>query len=72
MKKLRVGTRKSLLSARQTELALAALAKVHPALETEIVPFHTRGDLILDKRQRFSLGQNVGSFAAIFRRVCKS
>ena len=49
MKKLRVGTRKSLLSARQTELALAALAKVHPALETEIVPFHTRGDLILDK-----------------------
>lgn len=23
-------------------------------------------------RQRFSLGQNVGSFAAIFRRVCKS
>lgn len=155
MKKLRVGTRKSLLSARQTELALAALAKAHPALETEIVPFHTRGDLILDKplwaisnqgkgvfasefeemllrdeidiaihsgkdlpvlladgleiigvlkrddprdvlvmpkgkklrlvkssaraafggssaRQRFSPGQNVGSFAAIFRRVCKS
>ena len=26
MKKLRVGTRKSLLSARQTEMALAALA----------------------------------------------
>ena len=150
MKKLRVGTRKSLLSARQTEMALAALAKAHPTLETEIVPFHTRGDLILDKplwaisnqgkgvfasefeemllrdeidiaihsgkdlpvllaggleiigvlkrddprdvlimpkgkkssaraafvgssaRQRFSPGQNVGSFAAIFRRVCKS
>ena len=36
MKKLRVGTRKSLLSARQTELALAALVKVHPTLETEI------------------------------------
>ena len=30
MKKLRVGTRKSLLSARQTEMALAALAKAHP------------------------------------------
>ena len=43
VKKLRVGTRKSLLSARQTELALAALAKVHPALETEIVPFTQEG-----------------------------
>ena len=50
MKKLRVGTRKSLLSARQTEMALAALAKAHPTLETEIVPFHTRGDLILDNQ----------------------
>ena len=35
MKKLRVGTRKSLLSARQTELALAALVLLFLALLAE-------------------------------------
>ena len=69
MKKLRVGTRKSLLSARQTELALAALAKVHPALETEIVPFHTRGDLILDKPLWAISNQGKGVFASEFEEM---
>ena len=41
MKKLRVGTRKSLLSARQTELALAALAKVHPAFRVTVTQVQT-------------------------------
>ena len=69
MKKLRVGTRKSLLSARQTELALAALAKVHPALETEIVPFHTRGDLILDKPLWAISNEGKGVFASEFEEM---
>lgn len=49
MDKIRVGTRKSQLSRKQTDMALQALQDAHPALETEIVPFHTRGDKILDK-----------------------
>lgn len=49
MDKIRVGTRKSQLSRKQTDMALQALQNVHPTLETEIVPFHTRGDKILDK-----------------------
>jgi porphobilinogen deaminase len=69
VKKLRVGTRKSLLSARQTELALAALAKVHPALETEIVPFHTRGDLILDKPLWAISNEGKGVFASEFEEM---
>ena len=69
MKKLRVGTRKSLLSARQTELALAALVKVHPTLETEIVPFHTRGDLILDKPLWAISNQGKGVFASEFEEM---
>lgn len=69
MKKLRVGTRKSLLSARQTEMALAALAKAHPALETEIVPFHTRGDLILDKPLWAISNQGKGVFASEFEEM---
>ena len=66
MKKLRVGTRKSLLSARQTELALAALAKVHPALETEIVPLHKREDLILNKPLSAISNEWKGVFAFEF------
>ncbi|MGM9915970.1 hydroxymethylbilane synthase [Anaerotignum sp.] len=49
MDKIRVGTRKSQLSRKQTDMALQALQNAHPALEAEIVPFHTRGDKILDK-----------------------
>ena len=49
MDKLRVGTRKSKLSLKQTDMALQALKGAHPTLETEIVPIHTRGDKILDK-----------------------
>ena len=44
MHKLRIGTRKSLLSRKQTDMAIEALQKVHPDLEIEIVPFQTRGD----------------------------
>lgn len=69
MRKLRVGTRKSLLSARQTELALAALAKAYPALETEIVPFHTRGDLILDQPLWKIGNEGRGVFASEFEEM---
>ena len=49
MHKLRVGTRKSLLSRKQTDMAIEALKKAHPDSDVEIVPFQTRGDTILDK-----------------------
>ena len=50
-------------------LALAALAKVHSALETEIVPFHTRGDLILDKPLWAISNQGKGVFASEFEEM---
>lgn len=67
MDKLRVGTRKSLLSRKQTDLALQALQKAHPQLETEIVPFHTRGDKILDK-PLWEIGSK-GLFASEFEEM---
>ena len=49
MKTLRIGTRKSQLSRKQTDMTIEALKKAHPELDVEIVPFQTRGDKILDK-----------------------
>lgn len=46
---LRIGTRKSRLAMAQTELVVLALCRADPELETEIVPFVTTGDKILDK-----------------------
>lgn len=67
MDKIRVGTRKSQLSRRQTDLAIEALTKVHPALETEIIPFQTRGDKILD-RPLWEIGSK-GLFASEFEQM---
>lgn len=67
MDKLRVGTRKSLLSRKQTDLALQALQKAYPQLETEIVPFYTRGDKILDK-PLWEIGSK-GLFASEFEEM---
>ncbi|MGN0136143.1 hydroxymethylbilane synthase [Anaerotignum sp.] len=67
MDKLRVGTRKSQLSRKQTEMALQALTSAHPALKTEIVPFHTRGDKILDK-PLWEIGSK-GLFASEFEEM---
>lgn len=67
MDKLRVGTRKSLLSRKQTDLALEALKKAYPQLETEIIPFHTRGDKILDK-PLWEIGSK-GLFASEFEEM---
>ena len=69
MDKLRVGTRKSQLSRKQTELALAALRKAHPVLETEIVPFQTRGDTILDKPLWQLSNKGKGVFASEFEEM---
>ena len=69
MKKLRIGTRKSLLSYKQTELALAALARAYPALETALVPFRTRGDLILDQPLWALSNQGKGVFASEFEEM---
>ena len=56
-------------SEEEAVLALAALAKVHPALETEIVPFHTRGDLILDKPLWAISNEGKGVFASEFEEM---
>lgn len=39
MDKLKVGTRKSQLSRRQTDIAIGALKAAHSDLDVEIVPF---------------------------------
>lgn len=46
---LRIGTRKSRLAMAQTELVVRALCLADPQLKTEVVPFVTTGDKILDK-----------------------
>ena len=67
MDKIRVGTRKSILSRKQTDLALQALKDAYLPLETEIVPFHTRGDKILDK-PLWEIGSK-GLFASEFEEM---
>ena len=69
MDKLRVGTRKSKLSLKQTDMALQALKGAHPTLETEIVPFHTRGDKILDKPLWELSNKGKGLFASEFEEM---
>lgn len=44
MRKLKVGTRKSPLAMRQTQLVIAALEQVAPNIEVEIVGISTKGD----------------------------
>lgn len=44
MSTVRVGTRGSLLSRRQTEVVLAVLRGLHPGLQFEVVVIQTRGD----------------------------
>ena len=69
MKTLRVGTRKSQLSRRQTDMAIDALKKVHTELETEIIPFQTRGDIILDKPLWELSNKGKGVFASEFEEM---
>ena len=69
MDKLRVGTRKSKLSLKQTDMALQALKGAHPTLESEIVPFHTRGDKILDKPLWEIGNSGKGLFASEFEEM---
>ena len=69
MHKLRIGTRKSLLSRKQTDMAIEALQKVHPDLEVEIVPFQTRGDKILDKPLWELSNKGKGVFASEFEEM---
>ncbi|MBR2176445.1 MAG: hydroxymethylbilane synthase [Clostridia bacterium] len=47
--KIRIGTRKSRLALVQTNMAAAALKRIDPRCETEIVPISTTGDKRLDK-----------------------
>ena len=69
MHKLRIGTRKSQLSRKQTDMAIEALQKAHPGLEAEIVPFQTRGDTILDKPLWELSNKGKGVFASEFEEM---
>ena len=69
MHKLRVGTRKSQLSRKQTDMAIEALQKAHPELDVEIVPFQTRGDTILDKPLWELSNKGKGVFASEFEEM---
>ncbi|KAF8818239.1 hydroxymethylbilane synthase [Rickettsia endosymbiont of Cardiosporidium cionae] len=46
---IRIGTRKSLLSLRQTQLVIDKLLSIFPKYSIEIVPITTKGDQILNK-----------------------
>ena len=69
MHKLRVGTRKSRLSRKQTDMAMEALKNAHPELDVEIVPFQTRGDKILDKPLWELSNKGKGVFASEFEEM---
>lgn len=69
MKTLRIGTRKSQLSRKQTDMAIAALQNAHPDLDVEIVPFQTRGDKILDKPLWELSNKGKGVFASEFEEM---
>ncbi|MBQ9091861.1 MAG: hydroxymethylbilane synthase [Anaerotignum sp.] len=69
MHKLRIGTRKSQLSRKQTDMAIEALQKAHPDLDVEIVPFQTRGDTILDKPLWELSNKGKGVFASEFEEM---
>lgn len=69
MNKLRIGTRKSQLSRKQTDMAIAALQNAHPDLDVEIVPFQTRGDKILDKPLWELSNKGKGVFASEFEEM---
>ncbi len=55
MKAIRVGTRGSRLAIAQTELALAALCRVHAGSRFEVVTISTKGDV--DKRPLFTMDE---------------
>ena len=64
---IRIGTRKSKLAMKQTKMVEEAIEKTNPNLQTIPVPFHTRGDKILDK-PLWEIG-NAGLFASEFEEM---
>ena len=45
MRKIRIGSRDSVLSVKQTQLVVDAIARAHPEIEIELVTMKTKGDL---------------------------
>lgn len=52
MTKLRIGTRKSKLALKQTDLVISALKRVYPNLEYQIISIQTKGDQVHHKPLR--------------------
>lgn len=69
MHKISIGTRKSQLSRKQTDLVIAALQAVYPQLDVETVPFQTRGDTILDQPLWAISNKGKGVFASEFEEM---
>lgn len=70
MEKIRLGTRKSALAMRQTELVAEAIRRAYPEVKIEIVQLTTRGDRDLDAPLRAFGGK--GAFAAEFEEALQS
>lgn len=64
---IRIGTRKSKLALKQTQMVEEALQTTFSDLQTTLVPFYTRGDKILDK-PLWEIG-NAGLFASEFEQM---
>ncbi|MHC4607971.1 MAG: hydroxymethylbilane synthase [Planctomycetota bacterium] len=56
---LKVGTRKSALALRQTDMVLERLRKIHPGLEFKIVPITTKGDRIKSAAELRKAGKGL-------------
>lgn len=49
VKKIKVGSRESILAVKQAEIVMDSIKKNNPQIDTELITFKTKGDKILDK-----------------------
>ena len=66
MKKIRIGSRDSLLAVVQAELIAGAIARAHPEIEIEIVTMKTAGDLNMAPFDRLSVPGLKGGAKGLF------
>ena len=66
MKKIRIGSRDSLLAVVQAELIAGAIARAHPEIEIEIVTMKTAGDMNMAPFDRLSVPGLKGGAKGLF------